>query len=496
VDPLLEMRGVRKRFGAVVALDGIDLTVGRGEIHALVGENGAGKSTLMKVLSGVHAPDAGAMTFDGAPFAPRRPADALARGVAMVYQELNLAPDLTVAQNLVLGRESSRLGWLARREDRSRVAPVLELLDHPDLGPDARVGDLGPGARQLVEIGRALLGDAKLVVLDEPTSSLSAAETDTLYEVIRRLEGRGVSIVYISHFLEEVKRIAERYTVLRDGVTVGGGDVESTSIDAIVEQMVGRSLDEAYPRVPHEPGESILELDGLAGAALPVDASLTLRRGEVLGIAGLVGAGRSELLRAVFGLAPVRAGTVKVAGVPDRGRGVRARIAQGVGLVSEDRKAEGLALDRSLAENLTLSNARPFTRFGWLSTRDRAAATTKWVEALSIKSRDPDQTAGELSGGNQQKIAIARLLHQDADVLLLDEPTRGIDVGAKVEVYRLIGELAQKGKAVLVVSSYLPELLGICDRVAVMHRGHLGEARAVDDWTEHELLDRATRGAT
>jgi len=496
VEPLLEMRGVRKRFGAVVALDGIDLTVSRGETHALVGENGAGKSTLMKVLSGVHAPDDGAMTFDGAPFAPRRPADALARGVAMVYQELNLAPDLTVAQNLVLGRETSRLGWLARGADRSRVAPVLELLDHADLGPDVRVGDLGPGARQLVEIGRALIGEAKLVVLDEPTSSLSAAETDTLYEVIRRLEARGVSIVYISHFLEEVKRIAARYTVLRDGVTVGGGDVETTTIDAIVEQMVGRSLDEVYPRVPHEPGDPVLELDGLAGDPLPKHASLTVRRGEILGIAGLVGAGRSELLRAVFGLAPVRAGTVKIAGALDRGRGVRARIAQGIGLVSEDRKAEGLALDRTLAENLTLSNARPFSTLGWLSTKARGAAASKWIDALSIKSRAPDQPAGELSGGNQQKIAIARLLHQDADVLLLDEPTRGIDVGAKVEVYRLIGELAADGKAVLVVSSYLPELLGICDRVAVMHRGRLGEARPVDEWTEHELLDRATRGAS
>ncbi|MCA9604719.1 MAG: sugar ABC transporter ATP-binding protein [Myxococcales bacterium] len=494
--PLLTMRGVEKRFGAARALSGIGLEVGRGEVHALVGENGAGKSTLMKVLSGALMPDAGTMVFDGAPYAPRRPADAIDRGVAMVYQELNLAPDLTVAQNLLLGRETASLGWLRGAPDRARVARILEVLDHPDVVADRRVADLGPGARQLVEIGRALVGEAKLVILDEPTSSLSSAETETLYEVIRRLRERGVSIVYISHFLEEVKQVASRYTVLRDGRTVTSGDVATTSIPAIVEAMVGRSLDETYPARPEvEPGEAVLELDDLAGAPLPKQASLTLRRGEVLGIAGLVGAGRSELLRALFGLAPVRAGTVKIAGVPDRGRGVRSRIGQGLGLVSEDRKEEGLALDRSVAENLTLSNPKPFTRFGWLDPKARLAATRRWVEALSIKVHDPSQAIGELSGGNQQKVAIARLLHQDADVLLLDEPTRGIDVGSKVEIYRLIGELAAKGKAVLVVSSYLPELLGVCDSIAVMHRGRLGAARPTREWTEVALLDEATRGA-
>ncbi len=488
------MRGVTKRFGPVVALDGIDLTVGPGEIHALVGENGAGKSTLMKVLSGVYAPESGSMRFEGAPFSPARPADALERGVAMVYQELNLAPDLTVAQNLVLGTESARLGWLNRRADRARVEQILAVIDHPDVTADRRVGDLGSGARQLVEIGRALLGDAKLVVLDEPTSSLSATETDTLYEVIRRLERRGVSIVYISHFLEEVKRIAHRYTVLRDGRTVASGDVATTSIGEIVEAMVGRDLEETYPRVEREPGDVLLSLAELAGEASPREASLTLRAGEVLGIAGLVGAGRSELLRTIFGLAPVRRGEVSIAGVPRPAGGPRARIRQGIGLVSEDRKREGLALERSIAENLTLSRLGPLTRWGWLREDERARVTQRWVERLGIKSREPDQRAGELSGGNQQKIAIARLLHQDAQVLLLDEPTRGIDIGSKVEVYRLIGELAAGGKGVLMVSSYLPELLGICDRIAVMHRGVLGPARPAGEWTEVALLEQATRG--
>ena len=496
--PRLEMRGVTKRFGSVVALDGIDLTIGEGEVHALVGENGAGKSTLMKVLSGAYTPDAGAMSFEGAPYAPNRPAEALERGVAMVYQELNLAPDLTVAQNLVLGRETARVGWLSQRADSSRVERVLEIIDHTDVSPERKVRDLGPGARQLVEIGRALIGHAKLVVLDEPTSSLSAAETETLYEVIRRLRERGVSIVYISHFLEEVKRIAHRFTVLRDGRTVCSGDVAETSISEMVEAMVGRDLDETYPRGEREPGEVVVSLAGLSGETLPDDASLELRAGEVFGVAGLVGAGRSELLRALFGLEPMRTGRVVIAGVPDLGRrrhGPRRRIEQGLGMVSEDRKEEGLALGRSISENLTLSNLGAVSRFGWLATARRREVARRWIEKLGIKSRAPDQPTEELSGGNQQKIAIARLLHQDAHVLLLDEPTRGIDIGSKVEIYRLISELAAKGKAVLVVSSYLPELLGICDRIAVMHRGVLGEARPVAEWTEVALLGEATRGA-
>ncbi|MEC7520982.1 MAG: sugar ABC transporter ATP-binding protein [Myxococcota bacterium] len=487
---LLSMERIRKRFGPVVALAGVDLEVGRGEVHALVGENGAGKSTLMKVLSGAHAPDDGRMTLDGVAYAPRRPVDALRAGVAMIYQELNLAPDLTVAQNLVLGRERSRLGVVSADP---RVDRALAVLDHPDLAPDRPVRELGPGARQLVEIGRALVGEAKVVVLDEPTSSLSAAESEKLDAVIRALRARDVSIVYISHFLEEVKRIADRYTVLRDGETVATGRVADTEIAAIVEQMVGRSLGEAYPRVPHEPGEPLLEVSALSGRERPEGASFTLRRGEILGIAGLVGAGRTELLRALMGLDPVRRGRVTIGGDVDGGAGVRRRIAQGLGLVSEDRKEEGLALDRSIAENLTLS--RPVARLGWIDRRLRSAVTKKWSARLAIKMDAAEQPVGALSGGNQQKVAIARLLHQEAELLLLDEPTRGIDVGSKVEVYRLIGELAAQGKSVLMVSSYVPELLGVCDRVAVMHRGALGAPRPVSEWTEVEILDEAIRGA-
>jgi ribose transport system ATP-binding protein len=491
-DAILSMRGIRKRFGAAVALDGVELEVRRGEVHALVGENGAGKSTLMKVLSGAARPDAGRMQLDGALYAPRDPADALRRGVAMIYQELTLAPDLGVEQNLLLGREPHRLGVVRSEDQRERCLEVLAILAHPDLAPDRVVRTLGPGPRQLVEIGRALLGSARIVVLDEPTSSLSAAEAHALDAVIEKLRGREVSIVYITHFLEEVERIADRYTVLRDGRTVATGEVRGTPRSALVEAMIGRPIDEVYPRTERTPGEVVLEISALAGAKLPKSASLALRRGEVFGIAGLVGAGRTELLRAIYGLDPVRSGTVRIGSVADRGRPVHARIAQRVGLLSEDRKGEGIALERPIEDNVALP--REVSRFGVIG-RARREAVARWIRELGIKARGPEQAAGELSGGNQQKVAIARLLHQDADVVLLDEPTRGVDVGSKVEIYRRIGDLAAAGKAVLVVSSYLPELLGICDRIAVMHRGVLGEPRPASSWTEASLLDAAIGGA-
>ncbi|MCH2105569.1 MAG: sugar ABC transporter ATP-binding protein [Planctomycetes bacterium] len=489
------MSGVQKRFGGVVALGGVDLEVRRGEVHALLGENGAGKSTLMKVLSGAHAPDAGECSLDGAPYAPSGPQDALERGVAMIYQELNLAPELTVAQNVLLGREPrGALGWIQADEVQARVASALEALGAEELQPDTLVRDLGPGQRQLVEIARALVEDAQLIVLDEPTSSLSQGDTRRLFEVVKRLTGEGVAVIYISHFLEEVQEIGDRFTVLRDGETVGAGVVRETSLEELVALMAGRSLDEFFPKVPHEPGEVILELEALAGEPLPREASLSLRRGEVLGIAGLVGAGRTELLRALFALEPVRSGEVKLNGAVSPARSPRERLDEGVGLLSEDRKGEGLALDLDLATNATLSHMTPFSRGGWIQPSERRAAVERWIERLGIRCTGPEQRAGDLSGGNQQKAALARLLHHDVDVLLLDEPTRGVDVGAKVEVYRVIGELAAAGKAVLVVSSYLPELFGICDRIAVMHRGVLGPARPVDERTEEEVMSEATRG--
>jgi ribose transport system ATP-binding protein len=341
-------------------------------------------------------------------------------------------------------------------------------------------------------VARALVVDARVIVFDEPTSSLTRQDTEHLFALIARLKARGVSIVYISHFLEEVQRIADRYTVLRDGQSAGGGRVAGTPPEAIIEKMIGRSLRDLYPRVPHEIGPRLLTVTDLTGDPAPRNVSFAVHRGEILGIFGLVGAGRTETLRVLFGLNLVTAGEVQI-GTQRRTRtDPRQRIAQGVGLLSEDRKQEGLALSQSIGDNLTYSWLKPYVRAGWLDLTRRRAAVSTWLQRLGIRCQGPEQKVVELSGGNQQKVALARLLHQQADILLLDEPTRGIDVGSKAEVYRLIGELAQRGKAIVFVSSYLPELLGICDTLAVMARGRLSAARPVAAWTAEQIMAFAT----
>ncbi len=494
------MTGVRKRFGPTVALDGVDLELRAGEVHALVGENGAGKSTLMKVLSGAVRPDAGSVTLDGGAYAPSGPREARRRGVAMIYQELALAPHLTVEANVTLGLEQTRFGFLRRRLHREQVRRALAELEHPEIRPDSPVSRLGPGARQLVEIARALLLDVRVLVLDEPTSALTQEDARRLFALVRRLRDRGVTVVYISHVLEEVQEIADRFTVLRDGRSVGGGDVRPATRQGIIELMVGRGLTEQFPRVTQDVGGPLLELRDVAGEVLPRGVSLTLRRGEILGLAGIVGAGRTELLRAVFGLDPVRRGEVIVAtnrnqaSPRSRASGPRRRIEQGVGLLSEDRKTEGLALAQSVADNLTYSRLGSYGRFGWLNLSRRRRAALDWLGRLGVRCRDPEQAVGELSGGNQQKVALGRLLHQDADVFLLDEPTRGVDVGSRAEIYRLVGGLAARGRGILMVSSYLPELLGVCDTLAVVARGVLSPVRPVSEWDAGRVLAFATRG--
>lgn len=493
------MTGIAKRFGSTQALAGVDLNLRAGEVHALVGENGAGKSTLMKILSGAEKPDAGSMTFDGRPFEPSGPQAARRRGVAMIYQELTLAPHLSVQANITLGLEQTRLGFLNKAADRRRVQTALAILEHPEIRPDSPVSELSPAARQLVEIARALLINVRVLVLDEPTSSLTQEDARRLFGLMRRLKEKGVAIVYISHFLEEIQEIADRFTVLRDGKSVAAGRVADVTKDQIIAWMVGRDLHDQFPHVPHEIGEPILELDALAGFPLPRGVSLKLHRGEILGLAGIVGAGRTELLRVLYGLDPIKSGSLRIVASlghrPGWGKSAptpRRRIAQGLGLLSEDRKVEGLALEQSLADNLTYSRLSPYSWLGWLNLPRRRRAVESWLARLKVRYAHPSQAVKELSGGNQQKIALARLLHQQADILLLDEPTRGVDIGSKAEIYRLIGELAAQGKAILLVSSYLPELLGVCDCLAVMNRGRLSPIRPINTWTPEEVMTYAT----
>lgn len=481
------MTGISKRFSGTQALRNVSLDVFSGEVLALIGENGAGKSTLMKVLSGAHRPDAGHMEFAGRPYAPTGPHQARLTGVAMIYQELSLASDLTVEDNIMLGREQHRFGLLNRSEQRKRVTDALELLGHPDLQPTARVGGMSVAARQVVEIARALVHQAQVLVFDEPTSSLPQRDADRLFDIIERLKQSGRGIVYISHFLEEVRRIAGRYAVLRDGQNAGTGRLADVSDAQIVSLMVGRSVDQLFPQVPHSPGETILSVKNVSGRVLPKDVTLEVRRGEILGIAGLVGAGRTETLRSIFGLDGLTQGTISLRGrtfIPSPKNAIRA----GLGMVSEDRKGEGLAQSLSITDNATLSHLSPFSVSGWLALGRRRRCVVDWMQRLQIKARDSEQQVAALSGGNQQKVALARVLHQDADVLLLDEPTRGIDVNTKASIYQWMGELAAQGKTIIFVSSYLPELMAICDRIAVLARGRLREVRPTDEWTEESIL--------
>jgi ribose transport system ATP-binding protein len=489
----LELKTLAKAFGAAQALADVSLSASAGAVHAVLGENGAGKSTLMKLLSGAERPDAGDMQLDGAAFRPSSPEAARLAGVSIVYQEPLFCADLTVRENILLGNEPTLRGLLDRRSsDRIAERALRQLGETSGFGLETLVGRLAPADRQLVSIARALSNaGCKVLILDEPTSALTGADTQRLFEIVRRLAKDGVTVLYISHFLEEVEQIASEYTVLRDGRSVAAGLVAGTTRSELVSLMAGRTVTELFPRSERTRGKVLLELRELSGKRLPKRASFSLHRGEVVGIAGLVGSGRTELLRAIYGLDPRRSGQVLVDGISVAGKPA-ALSRRKVGLLSEDRKGEGLAESLSIAENVTLSGTSSLGPWGLaLPARSRSAAA-RWIAQLGIRCRGPQQQARALSGGNQQKVALARLLEQDVDVLLLDEPTRGIDVGSRADIYRLIDELAARGKAVLLVSSYLPELVGICDRIAVMVRGSLGPLRPAREVSEQALLLEAT----
>jgi ribose transport system ATP-binding protein len=494
---LLEMRGITKSYPGVAALDGVDFAVAAGEVHALVGENGAGKSTLMRILAGAERRDAGEIRIEDRPATLDTPQQALAHGIAMIYQELNLVPHLSVAENLFLGREPSA-GLPGFIDFPALYAAAVEVMDGLGVHVDVRseVARLSLSQRQMVEIARATSREARVLAMDEPSATLSQHEIESLFRLIAGLRARGVGIIYISHRLEEIAQIADRVTVLRDGRVVGTRPVAETSRGEIIQMMVGRELGEGIPKRAASPGEVVLEARGLRHGKSVQNVSLTLRRGEVVGLGGLVGAGRTEVARCLFGADRLESGTLLLDGKPLHLRGPRDAIGHGIALVPEDRKGLGLILSMPVRENVTLAHLAPLSRGGFIAARRERAVAAEYVESLSIRTPSTEQPVGFLSGGNQQKVVLARWLLTQARVLLFDEPTRGIDVAAKVEIYELVNTLAARGVAILMISSELPELLGMSDRILVMHEGRLaGEVRRDADWTQERVMALATGGA-
>lgn len=470
---LLQLRGVRKRFGGVIALRDGNLSVAPGEIHLLVGENGAGKSTLVKIVAGMILPDGGEILWQGRRVQFHSPAEAAAEGIAMVHQESLLAPHLSVAENIFLGREPRLpLGLVNRRRMKEEAARLIQQHRFP-LDPDWRVERLNPAGKQLVEICRAIQHGSSLLIFDEPTSALSASEAHEVFAIVRRLREQGMGVIYITHRLEELKAIGDRLTILRDGETVYSGPAGELSTEQIIRHMVGRELGAVYRRTPQAPGEELLRVERLTRRPVLHSISFSLRAGEIVGLAGLVGAGRTELCRALFGLDPIEEGRVLIKGRPIRLRHPRDAVRAGLALIPEDRQRNGLAVRLPLAWNLTAAALEQVSRFGFLRRQQERRCSEEYIGRLRIRAESPRQLAARLSGGNQQKVVIAKWLLRRACVFLFDEPTRGIDVGAKAEVFQLMDELARGGAAILMVSSELPELLQVADRILVMRQGRL-----------------------
>ena len=470
-DALIEVRGIAKRFPGVVALDGVSFDLHAGEVHVLLGENGAGKSTLIKCLSGVHAPDDGEIRVDGEVVRIRSAAEAAGLGIATIYQEFNLVPQMSVAENVMLGRQPRRFGVLDRRAVRARARTALEQVGL-DIPLGTPVAELGVGRRQMVEIAKALSQDARVLILDEPTAALTDDEVDRLLGLMTQLRSQGVGMVFISHHLDEISRIGDRVTVLRDGRSVGTVPA-STPQDELIQLMVGRSIDTQYPRVAPGAGEVLLKVEKLTSAGSFDEIDLEVRAGEIVGLAGLVGAGRTEVLRAIIGADAYDSGTVSVRGTRVAGNDVGAAIGAGLGLVPEDRKHQGLVLGASVQENLSMVTMRGATRWGLVDFARLRDAATRMVRELAVRTPSLRAVVANLSGGNQQKVVMGKWLSADPAVLLLDEPTRGIDVGAKVEIYQLMNTLTAEGRGVLMASSELPEVLGMCDRILVMSQGRI-----------------------
>lgn len=470
---MLELKGIQKKFGGVAALQDGNLCVGPGEVHLLLGENGAGKSTLMKIVAGMVERDRGQMLWHGREVFLNSPAEAAAIGIAMVHQESLLAPHLSVAENLFLGREERRTaGWVNRRGMMERARRLIEQHRFP-LQPEWRVEKLSPAGKQLVEICRAIQHGSSLLIFDEPTSSLSGAETQEVFRMVRELRARNMGVIYITHRLEELRAVGDRVTILRDGRTVHTGPLADLTTDRIIEHMVGREFASIYERDPVPPGAELLRVHNLTQKGKLTDISFTLRAGEIVGLAGLMGAGRTELCRALFGVEAIDSGQVWIAGKPAHIQSPRDAVAAGIALVTEDRQRTGLAVHLPVAVNITLANAPAISQFGFLDRAAEMRVTSEYSARLRIKASSPRQLVRRLSGGNQQKVVVAKWLFRQARIFLFDEPTRGIDVGAKAEVFELMNELARSGAAILMISSELPELLQVADRILVMRHGRI-----------------------
>ncbi|WP_181773940.1 sugar ABC transporter ATP-binding protein [Amycolatopsis pittospori] len=496
---LLSVRGIVKTFPGVRALDGVDFDVEPGEVHCLLGQNGAGKSTLIKVLAGAHRPDEGEITWQGEAVTLPSPVAALKIGIATMYQELDLVPGLSVADNIFLGRERSSFGFTKISESRAMAAKLMARLGHPEITPSTEVGKLSAAGQQLVSMARALAYDAKLLVMDEPTAALAGEEVDNLFRIVGELTAEGVAIIYISHRLEELRRIGHRVTVLKDGKTVSTGlDAKETPTSDLVALMAGRKVETVFgPRHQEhvDPDTEVLKVENLTTVGEFENVTFTVHAGEVVGIAGLVGSGRSELLETIFGARKQDAGTVSVDGAVIRPGSVSAAVKAGIGLAPEERKSQGLLLDLSVAHNVTLASLSKYANFGFSDRSRELEDAGESLRRLDLRPADPQRIIRTLSGGNQQKAVLARWLVRGCRVLLLDEPTRGVDVGARAELYRLIAELAATGVAIVLVSSEIPEVLGLSDRVLVLREGHVLAERPSAELTEADVLDVILEGS-
>lgn len=495
-EPILKMTGICKQFPGVRALNNAWLNVEKGEVHILVGENGAGKSTLMKILTGAYHRDAGSIEFCGQKLENFTPRDAMDAGISIIYQEFNLIPHLSVAENIYLGREDQFQDFPGKINWKKLFERARQTLDQLNIHIDvrAKLKTLSVAQQQMVEIAKALSLNAKLIIMDEPTAALSENEIKTLFENIRKIKETGVSVIYISHRLEEFEQIGDRVTVMRDGETIRTLNISETNVDELIHLMVGRDIVEMYPKVRVEPGEELLRVEHLSRKGVLDDISFSLRKGEVLGIGGLMGAGRTELARAIFGADPVDEGRIFVEGKETVIRNPKAAIDAGIGFLTEDRKTQGLVLKLSVGKNITLPNLDAFRRFIHINIKRENEAIEDSIRALRIKTPTHKKRARDLSGGNQQKVIIAKWLMTHSKVFIFDEPTRGIDVGAKYEVYNLMNELAAKGAGIILISSDLPELLGMSDRLLVLCRGEAIAELSVEEATQERVLYYAAGG--